>query len=192
MQKQQQNEFIYQLREGKNNAGLTTSYDTNNNNQNIIVNSSAQTMNSMQGLDLDSQLQQQENRFTRKRIVQTIVDLIVIIIIFVIFVLVYKLFDPKIRYMTCDQSDIFFPYKPDTIPFWAVGIYATIGPIIFIIGIELLNASLLPFQKNKFKLSVQARIRKFFVCTFHALSLFILGIALTLCLTEIGKRWVLI
>lgn len=183
---------VYQLKEGENGAELTVRssglINNRNSSQAEIIAHSSQTMNSMDGID--SSLQRQEQRFHRKRIVQTIVDLIVIIVIFIIFALVYKLFDPKIRYMTCDQSDIFFPYKEDTIPFWAVGIYATIGPILFIIGIELLNAALLPFQMNKLKLTTQARIRKFFVCIFHALSLFILGIALTLCLTEIGKRWV--
>lgn len=126
----------------------------------------------------------------RKRIAQTIVDLIVIIAIFVIFILVYVLFDPKIRYMTCDQSDIFFPYSEDTIPFWVVGIYGTVAPIIFIVIIEILNARILPCQYNKHHQTGKERWRKFFVCTFHALSLFVLGIALTLCLTEIGKRWV--
>lgn len=127
---------------------------------------------------------------TRRRVIQTVVDLVVIVIIFVIFILVYFLFEPRIRYMTCDQSDIFFPYAEDTVPFWAVGLYATIGPIVFIVLIELLNARLMPLQKNKLELTSKERVRKFFVCTFHALSLFILGIALTLCLTEIGKRWV--
>ena len=63
--------------------------------------------------------------------------------------------------------------------------YGTIGPVLFIIIIELLNAHLLPFQKRK-----QNGFRSFGICLFHALSLFILGISLTLCLTEIGKRWV--
>ena len=126
----------------------------------------------------------------RKRIIQTIVDIVVIIVIFLIFGLVYLLFDPRIRFLTCDQSDIFFPYKEDTIPFWAVGIYGTVAPILFIVGIELLNARLLPLQVNKQRLTRSERCRKYFICTFHALSLFGLGIALTLCLTEIGKRWV--
>lgn len=51
----------------------------------------------------------------RHRILQTIVDLIVIIIIFVIFGLVYLFQDPKIRYFTCLDTDIFYPYKEDTV-----------------------------------------------------------------------------
>jgi hypothetical protein len=54
----------------------------------------------------------------KHRIVQTITDLVVIIIIFVIFAIVYFVVDPKIRFFTCNDTDIFFPYMPDTIPFW--------------------------------------------------------------------------
>jgi phosphatidate phosphatase len=71
----------------------------------------------------------------------------------------------------------------------AVGLYATIGPIIFILLIELLNAKLLPFQYTN-SVSLSRRRRKFLICLFHGLSLFVLGIAITLCLTEIGKKWV--
>jgi hypothetical protein len=118
----------------------------------------------------------------KNRIIQTVIDVIVIIVIFIIFGIVYLTVDPKIRYMTCDESDIFFPFKEDTIPFWAVGVFATIGPIIFIIFIELFNAKLLPLQKTK-NISGRIRRRKFFICLFHSLSLFILGIGITLLLT---------
>jgi len=65
-----------------------------------------------------------------------------------------------------------------------VGIFGTAGPIVFIILVEFLNASILPCQSRK------SSCRKFAVCLFHGISLFALGISLTLCLTEIGKRWV--
>ena len=125
-----------------------------------------------------------ESSFNKKRLVQTLFDLIIIIIVFVIYGLVF-LMDPKILYFTCDQSDIFFPYKSDTIPFWAVGLYCTIGPVIIIICVEILNAKLLFFQKKK-----EGGLRSFLICLFHAISLFALGIAITLLLTEIGKRWI--
>ena len=125
-----------------------------------------------------------ESSFNKKRLVQTIFDLIIIITVFVIYGFVF-LMDPKILYFTCDQSDVFFPYKSDTIPFWAVGIYCTIGPIIIIVSVEILNAKLLFFQKKK-----EGGFRSFLICLFHAISLFALGIAITLLLTEIGKRWI--
>ena len=65
-----------------------------------------------------------------------------------------------------------------------MGIFGTAGPIVFIILVEFLNASILPCQSRK------SSCRKFAVCLFHGISLFALGISLTLCLTEIGKRWV--
>ena len=125
-----------------------------------------------------------------KRLIQTIIDFIVIVIIFIIFIIVYFRLEPRIRYFTCDESEIFMPNKQETLPYWAVALYATLGPILIIIFIELLNAKLLPLQKNPNNLSFKQRLRKFFICLLHALSLFVLGIAITLLLTEIGKRWV--
>ena len=87
------------------------------------------------------------------------------------------------------MSDISFPLIADTIPFWAVGIYGTAGPILLIILIELGNARLLPFQ-NRNELSFGLLFRKFGIFLFHGLSLFILGISIVLLLTEIGKRWI--
>ena len=146
--------------------------------------------NTPSSMNMDDAIAYPRNGSSLKhRIIQTITDLIVIIIIFVIFAIVYFTVDPKIRYFTCNDSDIFFPYKPDTIPFWAVGIYGAIGPLIFIIIVELLNARVLPLQHTEGNTAKQ-RWRKFLVCFFHGVSLFALGISLTLCLTEIGKRWV--
>lgn len=126
----------------------------------------------------------------RNRVIQTIVDIIVIIIVFLAFSIVYTTLNPNLRYFTCDQSDIFYPYKPDTIPFWAVGIYATIGPILLILIVEAINERVIPFIcKNKYNIEGSERRKRYFVCVFHALSLFVLGISITLLLTEIGKRW---
>lgn len=71
------------------------------------------------------------------RIVQTIADLVIIVIVLVIFAFVYFLVDPKIRHFYCNDTDIFFPYVPDTIPFWAIGIAGFLGPFVIILGTEL-------------------------------------------------------
>lgn len=57
--------------------------------------------------------------------------------------------------------------------------------LLIIIVVELLNANFLPCQKEK-----ENRCRSFWIAFFHAISLFLLGVALVLTLTEIGKRWV--
>lgn len=87
------------------------------------------------------------------------------------------------------MSDIAYPYISDSIPFWVVGVYGTIGPIIFILLIELMNCKLLPFQ-NRRRQSVRFLLRKFGIFVFHGISLFIFGISIVLLLTEIGKRWI--
>lgn len=74
-----------------------------------------------------------------QRIVQTIVDVAIIVIVLVIFALVYFLVDPKIRHFYCNDTDIFFPYVPDTIPFWAIGIAGFFGPFVIILGTELVR-----------------------------------------------------
>ncbi len=135
-------------------------------------------------------VERQQKFVNRKRLFQTVVDFIVIVIIFIIFAIVYTTVKPKIRYFTCNENDIFYPYKEDTIPFWAVGIFGFLGPLVFIIIVELLNSKILPFQKNYDNLRISQRLKIFAICTFHALSLFLLGVSVTLLLTEIGKRWV--
>lgn len=124
----------------------------------------------------------------KNRLIQLVIDVLVIGVIFSIFGIVYSKLDPKIRSFHCSETDIFFPYKKDTIPFYAVGLYGTIGPVLVILIVELLNARLLPFQ-NKFPVRVY-RYSMFIISSLHALLLFALGISLTVLLTEIGKRWI--
>ena len=87
------------------------------------------------------------------------------------------------------MSDISFPVLSETIPFWAVGIYCTIPPIILIILVELGNAKLYPFQSRDDE-PIGVFIRKFAILAFHAISLFVFGIGIVLLLTELGKRWI--
>ena len=75
----------------------------------------------------------------RQRIVQTIVDFVIIVIVFVIFAFVYGLVDPKTRHFYCNDTDIFFPYYPDTIPFWAIGIAGFFGPFLIILLTEIVT-----------------------------------------------------
>ena len=82
------------------------------------------------------------------------------------------------------KKSLSFVLIEDTIPFWAVGIYGTFGPLVFIIIIEMINLKLFPCKNNRNKIKI------YFICIYHAISLFILGISLVLCITEIGKRWV--
>ena len=153
-----------------------------NNNDNIRFPSSAQR------LEYEEEPDENGENFLKKRIAQIVIDIVCIIITFVVFILVYLYVDPKIVTLFCNDTDIFQPYKEDTIVFWVVGLYATLGPIIFIIFIELINSKIVFCKKSS---SVGIKKRKLFGIAFlHALTLFILGIAITLLITEVGKRWV--
>lgn len=142
---------------------------------------------SAQRLEYDDEPLENGQSFLKKRIAQIVIDVICIIIVFVAFLLVYLYVDPKIVTLFCNDTDIFQPYKDDTIAFWVVGLYATLGPIIFILFIELINSKLIFCKKT----NILTSKRKLFGIAFlHALTLFVLGIAITLLVTEVGKRWV--
>ena len=88
----------------------------------------------------DETLYYKSNESTKKkRIHQIIFDLLAIAIIGVTFALVYYLLDPKISHFYCNDTDIFFPYIKDTIPFWALGIYGFLIPVFIILGVEIVS-----------------------------------------------------
>lgn len=113
------------------------------------------------------------------RVQQIILDLIVIILTFLIFILVLLFVDPKLAYFTCEQSDIFYPYRADTVPFWAVGLYATLAPVIIILAVEIWHRVNPVGRKS---------LSSTFIDIYNFLSFFALGIAITLLTTEIGNH----
>ena len=125
-----------------------------------------------------------------RRLIQIGTDVAVIVVLFVIYGIVCTYVSPTIVYFTCDQSDLSYPYVTETLPFYVVCIYSTCAPILMFILVETYNARLLPYQKNIKRLSMSERLRRLLVVLFHTVSLFALGIAITLLLTEIGKRCV--
>ena len=127
---------------------------------------------------------------THNRIIQTLIDIICIVITFVAFVLVYFLLKPVQRGFFCNDTEIFNPYYEDTVPFWAVGLYGVLGPIVIILLVELFNVKPFKFMGNGNRFKSESRRKVFVVATFHGFSLFILGVGITLLLTEIGKKWI--
>ena len=108
----------------------------------------------------------------------------------VIFNLIFNYIkSPRNQFITCDMSDISFPFLSDTVPFYAVGIYGTLGPLLIILFVEIGNARLFPLQ-NKCCIPLVALIRKFIIYFLHAIALFSFGLSIVLMLTEIGKRWI--
>ena len=150
--------------------------------------SSTNKVHSMSSEEIDLASTSQSTKTNMKnRIIQTVADLIIIIFNFIIFGMVYLFVDPKIAYFTCDMSEISYPYKPNTIDEWAVGLYGTVGGLLIIVLVELYNAFYVNVSKDP---TSKAKSRNFFVCALHGVVLFILGISTTLLFTEIGKRWI--
>lgn len=84
------------------------------------------------------------------------------------------------------MSDVSFPKVEDTVEVYVVGLYGILVPPILILLIEIYNADLLWWQ-NKEKTDRKGRFRKFGICIFHGISLFLFGLSMCLLLTEIGK-----
>jgi hypothetical protein len=123
---------------------------------------------------------QYEPSETTNLVLLIIYDLITIALVFAIFIFVHYLLDPRLAYFTCDQSDVFYPYLTDTVPFWAVGVYGVASPIIIILIIEIVRAQVCSANKLS--------ARQIFVSIYNFISLFVLGIGITLVITEIGTH----
>ena len=127
------------------------------------------------------------NHATKQRITQIIVDLIGIAIIGAIDNIVYSTVDPNIQYFYCNDTDIFYPYFANTMPFRKVFVCGVLGPILIFLVVEILNVIT---NKDHKVMDNRSKVKNFFIHFFHAFSLFAMGLVITLLLTEIGKRWI--
>lgn len=118
---------------------------------------------------------------SRKRIFQVFNDIIVIIVIGIAFFLVNFYVKPSERGFYCNDNDILYPLLPDIVPAYAVGLFAILGTIVFIVLVEFLNVERFGDDKNR---------KHFITSVYHGISLFALGLSITMLLTEIGKRWI--
>ncbi|RMZ98726.1 lipid phosphate phosphohydrolase 1 isoform X2 [Brachionus plicatilis] len=144
----------------------------------------------MEKLQITESKSDSNNSNLFNRVIQIIIDLVAIIIVFIAFLLVYLLMKPYVGFFYCNDTDIFYPYRKDTVEIWVVSVYGVLGPIIFMVFTELKNSKIIGFRRANSTTNNRSKIRVFFICFFHAMSLFLLGIAITLLLTEIGKRWI--
>lgn len=122
----------------------------------------------------------------KDRMTQIFFDLVVIVFVIILLVIVTKNIDPKISGFYCNENDLFYPYKSYSISNLTLMIAGTFVPILVILMIELIN--ILAFFKANSTTTLTRR-KQFFIITFHAISLFLLGLGITLLLNEIGKRW---
>jgi phosphatidate phosphatase len=124
-----------------------------------------------------------------ERVIQIFTDWFIIGGLAATYACIYVFVDPKVIFFTCnDSNEINYPFKTDTVPFWAVCVYGVVGPTLFILLVEFKNAKFITFRQNSTE--YLTRFKNFLVYVYQAFSLFALGVAITLVLTEIGKRWV--
>jgi hypothetical protein len=92
---------------------ITTTTTTNSQSNISIYPTTESVCYSMEDdLDTDSNYYKS---YRTSRFVQAFIDLFVCICILIVFSCVYFLVEPKILHFTCDNSDIFYPYKTDTV-----------------------------------------------------------------------------
>lgn len=100
---------------------------------------------------------------------------------------------PSIDYLTCDQTDILRPYRPDTITTIQMIVFGFLIPTGFFIAIELVNSQAVADACSQTKtpgFKKANRIRTFREHLLHAFTLFLLGMFVTVLITEVAKRWV--
>ncbi|KAL7672919.1 hypothetical protein ACOME3_007795 [Neoechinorhynchus agilis] len=108
-------------------------------------------------------------------------DLVAILCTLLFFGLIYLLAAPFKQGFFCDDSSIFKPYKPNTVEMWHLGLYGVIGPLILFLFVELWVTH--PYGKDSRK-----RRQAYGISVLHTWFLFLLGIAATFLMVEVGKR----
>lgn len=110
-----------------------------------------------------------------------------------VFVLCYS--NPTINYYSCDQLDLNKPYLKDTISTEALIFFGSFIPLVFIVAVELVNSNFIhkiviyiKLKKKNERKSFNGRNLR--MCLLHLITIFSLGIIITILLTEIIKHWV--
>lgn len=95
-------------------TGTTITTTTTNSQSNISIYPTTESVCYSMEDDLDTDSNYYKS-YRTSRFVQAFIDLFVCICILIVFSCVYFLVEPKILHFTCDNSDIFYPYKTDTV-----------------------------------------------------------------------------
>ena len=113
---------------------------------------------------------------TNMRCLQIVSDGCVLLLVLAVYALLNLYMSPTQAYLTCGEIDQIYPFKSNTVSTPVLFIYGFFGPLFFILVVELLNSKL--------------DMRKLKVCVYEAVSMFVLGLAITMFLTELAKRMV--
>lgn len=100
------------------------------------------------------------------------------------FLLIYLLVHPFERGFYCNDDTIRYPYKADTIPLWAAGLYGALGALFIILLSELylnrpccIDESLFRNKRSKCNTSI-----------INGILIYGMGAMATLLITEVGKH----
>ncbi|CAF0754875.1 unnamed protein product [Brachionus calyciflorus] len=120
----------------------------------------------------------------KQRVLQALADFATVILISSVFLIIFVMVKPFPRGFYCTDESIRFPYKADTVPLWAAGLYGVISGAFFVIVSELYLSR--PCCANME--SFDRRQNRFILNSIHGVLLYALGAISTLLITEIGKH----
>ncbi|RNA25243.1 phosphatidate phosphatase [Brachionus plicatilis] len=120
----------------------------------------------------------------KQRVLQSLADFATVILISCVFLTIFLIVKPFPRGFYCTDESIRFPYKGDTVPLWAAGLYGVISATLFVLISELYLAR--PCCSNEE--SFDRRQNRFILNSIHGVLLYALGAISTLLITEVGKQ----
>jgi hypothetical protein len=127
------------------------------------------------------------------RIAQFVFDTICVVFMVGVCSALYFVFPPNSVYITCGDSDITYPLQTETVPVWLLGLYCGLPVIVFVLFSEVFTVELLVGPKREEEFMPKEFIKKlkhYLICVMHAFALFAFGLAATVLISELGKRWV--
>jgi len=113
----------------------------------------------------------------KKQVFVAVVDSICVFVIALPVILLYVLGEPTQRGFFCDDETIRYPYKPSTVPTIILIIVCTLVPFIIFVSVEFALA----------KSSGSKSLGTFLSSLYNILIVFIFGLAVTQCITDICK-----
>ncbi|CAF3684099.1 unnamed protein product [Rotaria sp. Silwood1] len=141
--------------------------------------------NTKENNDLEAGIQPPK-KSKRRHLLNNLFDFLAIAATCLIFGLIYLLIKPVSRGFYCDDKSIQYPYKPDTIPMWLLGVYGGIGPVVIFLMVEIWVVRPFHCGRRSHKSTLKRRQIDYIKTIFQTIFLFGLGIAICFFITEVG------
>lgn len=117
-------------------------------------------------------------------------DFLCILLILILYALVALYIKPKENGYFCNDSSILYTYHESTISQSVILLFGVLAPILCIFVCEIISFRIFKLKKKEKIEYTELKKTWFFVSIWQTLSLFLMGLIITLFLTELGRRWI--